>query len=201
MRKLRKLTALLLILLIFISLGSCTFRIPADATQTTTVEVVEQVESTVEVDKPDKTDDVILLGAIHEIETPEPIINDYEATLIAKTLYGEYRGEDKLQQAGVVCCILNRVDHYGKSIESIVTAPYQFHGYDKNHPVLPYLYDTAVDVLTRWYREKDGETDVGRVLPEDYLWFGGNGTINRFRNAYEGEYDIWDWTLPNPYTT
>ena len=131
---------------------------------------------------------------------PEPVIeiNAREAELIAQTLYGEYRGEDKLQQAGVVWCILNRCDAYGKSIKEVVTAPMQFHGYNKNHPVLPYLYDMAVDVMTRWEKEKMGEANVGRVLPKDYLWFGGNGTINRFRNAYEGG-TRWDWSLPNPY--
>lgn len=131
---------------------------------------------------------------------PEPSIeiNARDAELIAQTLYGEYRGEDKLQQAGVVWCILNRCDYYGESIKAIVTAPNQFHGYSANHPVLPHLYDMAVDVMTRWEREKLGERNVGRVLPSDYLWFGGDGVTNRFRNAYTGG-TRWDWSLPNPY--
>ena len=135
------------------------------------------------------------------VEVPvEPVIeiNARDAELIAKTLYGEYRGEDKLQQAGVVWCILNRCDAWGKSIKEVVTAPQQFHGYSANHPVLPYLYDMAVDVMTRWEREKLGEVNVGRVLPKDYLWFGGDSRVNRFRNAYSGG-TRWDWAMPNPY--
>lgn len=132
--------------------------------------------------------------------TPEITIDPYEAELIAKTLYGEYRGEDKLQQAGVVWCVLNRCDAWGESVEAVVTAAGQFHGYSPKHPVLDYLYDMAIDVLTRHEREKLGETDVGRVLPADYLWFGANKsyTKNNFRNKFTGG-NRWDWSLPNPY--
>lgn len=133
--------------------------------------------------------------------TPEIIIDPYEAELIAKTLYGEYRGPDKLQQAGVVWCILNRCDAWGQSIEAVVTAPGQFHGYNKHSPVLDYLLETAIDVMSRWEREKLGETDVGRVLPKDYMWFAANSdyTANIFRNAYKWPYDKWDWSLESPY--
>lgn len=138
-----------------------------------------------------------------EPEVEEPVIievNSDDAVLIAKTLYGEYRGESELQQAAVVWTILNRCDAWDMSVEEVVTAPYQFLGYKENHPVLPYLYNMAVDVMTRWEREKLGETDVGRILPKDYMWFVGNGYENRFRNAYDGYYTIWDWSLPDPYT-
>lgn len=131
-------------------------------------------------------------------QPPEITVDTYSAELIAKTLYGEYRGTDKLQQAAVVWCILNRCDAWGMSVEAVITAPNQFHGYSPNNPVEPYLYDMAVDVLTRWEREKLGEDDVGRVLPKDYLWFGGNGYTNTFRNAYSGG-DRWDWSYPDPY--
>ena len=39
---------------------------------------------------------------------------------------------------------------------------------------------------------------MGRILPKEYKWFGGNGTINMFRDSYENG-NIWDWSLPNPY--
>lgn len=131
---------------------------------------------------------------------PEPVIevNARDAELIAQTLYGEYRGYDKLQQAGVVWCILNRCDYYGESVKAIVTAPNQFHGYDAGNPIEPYLYDMAVDVLTRWEKEKLGEENVGRVLPKEFMWFAGTGTENIFRDAYyRGQ--TWDWSLESPY--
>jgi len=40
--------------------------------------------------------------------------------------------------------------------------------------------------LTRWYAEREGQVEVGRVLPADYLWFSGDGERNHFRNAYRG---------------
>ena len=49
-------------------------------------------------------------------------------------------------------------------------------------------------------RKKMGETNTGRVLPSDYLWFSGDGKHNYFRNAYKGG-ETWDWSLPSPYET
>lgn len=133
---------------------------------------------------------------------PKPTIeiNARDAELIAQTLYGEYRGEDLLQQAGVVWCVLNRCDAWGASIKEVVTAPNQFHGYHPSNPVLPELYDMAADVMYRWQLEKLGEHNVGRVLPSDYLWFGANEsyTKNIFRNKFTGGAK-WDWSMPNPY--
>lgn len=156
---------------------------------------------------PPKPEVIPLARELKPIPTPEPtpeiIIDPYEAELIAKTLYGEYRGPDKLQQAGVAWCILSRVSHpdFPNTIKGVVTQPNQFHGYSPNHPILPELYEMAVDVMTRWELEKAGETDVGRVLPKDYMWFAANSdyTANIFRNAYKWPYDKWDWSLPDLY--
>jgi len=128
----------------------------------------------------------------------EETISEADALLIAKTLYGEYRGEDKLQQAAVAWCILNRCDYYEASVEAVVTAPNQFSGYSPNNPVDEELYATAVDVLRRHALEKSGEADVGRILPKDYMWFSGDGRINHFRNRFSNG-QRWDWSLPDPY--
>ena len=137
---------------------------------------------------------------IEEIDEDDPVVevNARDAELIAQALYGEYRGPDKLQQAAVVWCILNRCDYLDDDIETIVTAPNQFHGYSPYNPVMPNLYDMVVDVMTRWHLEHLGQEDVGRVLPKDYMWFTGNGTVNTYRNCFTGG-DVWDWSLPNPY--
>jgi len=142
---------------------------------------------------------VVEVVAYEPAPEPEPEISEEDAVLLARTLYGEYRGTDKLQQAAVCWCILNRCDRYDQSVEAVVTAPNQFTGYSSSHPVDDELYDTAVDVLRRHAREKAGESDVGRILPKDYLWFTGNGTVNTFRNGYS-QGKRWDWSLPDPYT-
>lgn len=56
----------------------------------------------------------------------------------------------------------------------------------------------SADVLSRWERERNGETDVGRVLPSGYMWYRGDGVHNHFRDAYKGG-TAWDWTLESPY--
>ena len=70
--------------------------------------------------------------------------------------------------------------------------------YDPTNPVLPVLKELALDVIDRWQREKQGETDVGRVLPPEYLFFGGDGKHNTFRTEWDGG-EYWDWSWPSPY--
>lgn len=111
--------------------------------------------------------------------------------LLAKLMYRECRGiPSTTQKACVAWTVLNRVDEYGKTIFEVVTAPNQF-AYE--------LYALAEDVLTRWNDERNGDEDVGRVLPTDYLWFSGDGKFNYFRNAYKGNFSIWDYSLTSPY--
>ncbi len=134
-----------------------------------------------------------------EAVPPPPSIDSRDAELIAKTLYGECRSCASVEQAAVAWCILNRADTYHMSVEQVVTAPSQFMGYSARNPVPEDLYAIAADVLERHAREAIGETDVGRVLPEDYLWFYGDGRHNHFRNRYVGG-STWNWSLPNPYS-
>lgn len=131
-----------------------------------------------------------------------PLYSDADAQYIAKTIWGEARGCPKMEQAAVAWCILNRVDnenpYFPDTISGVVTQPSQFAGYSRSNPVEDELLELAEDVLARWEQEKNGETDVGRVLPEKYLYFGGNGRSNRFRTQ-SGYDDIWDWSCENPY--
>lgn len=142
------------------------------------------------------------------VVTPSPVIDVEEVykndiPLIAKTVWGEARGCSTMEQAAVIWCILNRVDSegygFGHGIEYVVTFPYQFHGYNPNNPVTDEIYELTVDVLTRWEMEKNGQSDVGRVLPKEYLYFSGNGIENTFRTEYTGG-NVWNWNSTNPYT-
>ena len=127
--------------------------------------------------------------------------NETDVEYIAKTMYGEALiVKSDTRRAAVAWCILNRVDAkgYPNTIEGVVTAPYQFSGYDPDHPVTEELRDLAIDVLQRWNAEKNGETEVGRVLPEGYCFFIGDGFENYFTDEWKGT-DYWDWSLPSPY--
>lgn len=104
---------------------------------------------------------------------------------------------DQKHQAAVMWCILNRVDNYNSSIKEVITSPAQF-AYSPNTAIRPDLKELAVDVVTRWTLEKEGYEDVGRVLPQDYLYFTGDGKYNYFRNAFKAN-NYWDWSLESPY--
>jgi len=124
---------------------------------------------------------------------------EQDAIDIAKVLYRECRGvPSKTEQACVAWTILNRADKNNSSIRSVITAPNQY-AFSDNTKLDRELLELAYDVLRRWSDEKDGIADVGRVLPCDYLYFEGRNGRNHFRNRYNGNYDIWDYSLPSPY--
>lgn len=139
---------------------------------------------------------------VDQIESPSPSLSlwsEEEITVLSKMVWGEARGiPSDTEKAACVWCVLNRVDYGYGNIVMVVTAPYQFAGYDIDNPIDDEIKALCEDVLTRWYAEKAGETDVGRVLPSDYMWFTGDGEHNYFRNAYERG-KTWDWSLQSPY--
>lgn len=163
----------------------------------------------------DSTSVRVLEGAGIENTPVEPVeppklYTERDAVVLAKTVWGEARGvpaqtlsggtaSTECQWAAVVWTILNRFDAgYADTIADVAAAPKQFHGYKESYPVEEDILELVIDVLDRWNAEKNGESDVGRVLPADYLWFGGDGTYNYFRNEYRGG-NRWDWELGDPY--
>lgn len=146
-----------------------------------------------------------------ETEVPtEPTVMYYtevDAVIVAKLLWEECRGVSgtykgvsaKARQAAVAWTVVDRLDAgtFGDTLVAVVTAPNQF-AYNPNAPVNEELLWLANDVLSRWNREKNGETDVGRTIPAEYLYFYGDGKENHFRIGYK-DADTWDWSLPDPY--
>lgn len=125
---------------------------------------------------------------------------DEELTILAKIVYREARGiEDKAHQAAVIWCILNRVDngYWGDTISEVATYPKAF-AWVPDTPVEPELLLLAADVCERWNLEKAGASEVGRVLPREYLYFTGNGKLNHFTTEWKGA-KVWDWSLESPY--
>ena len=128
----------------------------------------------------------------------KPTISNSDVDVLARLVYAEARGVgSKTEQACVIWTVLNRVDKGWGSIYSVVTAPNQF-AYSSSTPVLKQFQDLARDVLNRWYREKAGETNVGRVLPKNYLYFIGYDGHNWFRASWPNGAN-WDYSLPSPY--
>ena len=128
-------------------------------------------------------------------------VTQYEIDMIAKTVWGEARGCNKLEQSAVVWCILNRVDAGYGTIAQVITAPNQFHGYSSGFPVTDDIKALTEDVVARWKLEKIICGDVGRTLPSNYLYFAADdtGIGNVFRTAWSGNYEVWNWDCWNPY--
>lgn len=125
-----------------------------------------------------------------------------EVIMAAKLLYRECRGvASDTEKACVIWTVCNRVDSdefEGETIAEVMTAKDQF-AYYYDTPVWDELYDLALDVLSRWNAERNGETSSGRVLPQGYTYYTGDGEHNWFRNGYKQNYTIWDYSLASPY--
>lgn len=185
------------------------------------IEEVAEPKAVVEepIDIPQEVTEVEIVEEVVEVEPMEPYSGDWtefynytqeDAIALAKMAYGEAGGvpdlkigdqviSPKCQQAATMWTVLNRYDMGGMdSVYAVVVNPGAYHGYWESNPVTDDLLDLAIDVLNRWTRERLGETDVGRVLPAGYIYFGGDGTYNYFRNEYEGG-TRWTWDYGDPY--
>ena len=139
-------------------------------------------------------------------ELPQIEVNMEDAILLAKTAWGEFRGLNDEEVLAVYWCILNRVDSSGHgmggNIESVVSFPGQFLGYNINNPIDERLFELACNVLREWEKEKQtGELSAERVIPPKYLWFSGNDqqTHNIYRDTYlfqsDTDYILWENNL------
>lgn len=136
-----------------------------------------------------------------------------EAVMLAKTMYNESRGiKSKTEIACIGWVVANRVDAgnrklYGGTIGEVLTKPNQFAYTAGAKTTSDYGYDLvalATDVLDRWSRESSGQTNVGRVLPRDYLWYKGDGRHNWFYRSYQSflrgdKSAAWNYRLVSPY--
>lgn len=130
-------------------------------------------------------------------------LNDHyaDAVAMAGVMYAEARGLDKREQSMVAWCILNRLDsgRFGSTLHDVIWAKSQFaHSKRTTGDNGTDLVWLAQDVLTRYWKEKNGEQNVGRTLPQGYLFYYGNGRHNLFRmsNSGNGSYNFGLW---NPY--
>ena len=207
-----KIAGVLLILLLIIS-GTIDPIDPEPAT--TEAETTTATEEEVQTEEPTTmTEEAEVVDKeVDKVETPEPEpLDPVEVELIGRTIWGEAGGvKSTAERAAVAWCILNRVDKYGKTVEEIVTAPRQFHGYRENGECPQEHLDLAADVLARWKAEKAGAENVGRVLPSEYTFFLGDGKRNHFSIEFQKAAALniagtdwtascfWDWSLPDPY--
>lgn len=131
-----------------------------------------------------------------------PLWTTDDVSVLCKTVFGEAGTESPEQMAAVVWCVLNRVDDptFPDNISDVATQAFQFQGYNRRNPIDLTAEKIALDVLERWQREKNGEMDVGHILPREYLYFLGDGIVNHYTKSF-GAAEEWDWSLESPYTS
>lgn len=173
-------------------------------TEELNIEIINVVSETtfaeIPATQPIETEPLIETDAeVEETVLPQLVTMD-DIELIARVIWGEAGAiKNKAEQAAVGWTILNRVDLWEKDIETIVKSPFQFYYEKGGNDTVPVQYvELAADVVIRWEREHAGETNVGRVLPADYLFYVGDGYHNHFSQEWRGT-EFWDWSLPSPY--
>lgn len=120
------------------------------------------------------------------LERAKSNIPDELAEWAGRAIWGEAGGiQDEAQRAAVVWCACNRADVWDMDIGDVLTVD-QFHGLAIRGEVPEQHVELARNVLARWTLEAEGWVDVGRVLPERFLFFEGNGHINLFSTQYGG---------------
>lgn len=132
---------------------------------------------------------------------PEPEVVDTSAKdALAKMVWGEARGCSRKEQAACVWVVLNRVDdpRWPDSILGVLTLKGQFAGYDPQNPVDPDIRALVDDVIARWGMEPQCIGSVGRVIPDDYFYWQGDGKHNIFRREYR-DTATWSWEMEDPY--
>jgi len=86
-----------------------------------------------------------------------PFEEQDETTLLAMLIWGEARGQRDEVKIAVASVVRNRVRHpesaWGKTLRSVILAPYQFSCFNRSDPNRPQLLSpTTHDVPTAWAR-------------------------------------------------
>ena len=120
------------------------------------------------------------------LERAKAAVPDELAELAGRAVWGEAGGiQDYAQRAAVVWCACNRADAWDMDIGDVLNVD-AFHGLAIKGEVPAEHVELARDVLARWTLEAEGWVDVGRALPERFLYFEGNGIVNLFSTEYGG---------------
>lgn len=126
--------------------------------------------------------------------TPEPIVElryqEHEAQMVAQTVWGEIRGGTKDEWRLVIWCICNRVDSQHNdfknqnTIEKVVTARNQFHGYSSTNPIDEDIMEVVLEELYKWSAGEEAPIIEPYATTSEYLFFYGDGVHNWFREEW-----------------
>ena len=136
-------------------------------------------------------------------ELVRSVLSENDELILARMLWGEDRENPMFMRAAIIWCVFNRMDQSRLPIEQLINQT-QFPGYREENPVKNWAIDLIRDVAVRYVLEQNGFTDVGRVLPKEYLYYeqppGKRYHIFKTRLKLSDKNNkIWDWSLPSPY--
>ena len=163
------------------------------------VRAEEFEETTIAIDTPEKE----LLYWEEGLPAVKTNHSEAEIQLLAILLEGEGGGLESLTElSGIGWTVVNRIksEKFPNDVISVITQEGQFDGYTAGGTYSERSYWLACDILARADLEASGMEGVGRTLPEEYLYFHGDGKHNYFKITEHGSY--YNWTnLESPYTT
>lgn len=120
------------------------------------------------------------------LEAAKAEVDDELAEWLGRAIWGEAGGVQSAdERAAVAWCALNRADAWGVDVWDVLNVG-AFHGLAIQGEVPEQHVEMARDVLARWALEAEGWIDVGRTLPEQYLYFEGDGVRNHYSTEYGG---------------
>ena len=140
---------------------------------------------------------VISKASGSEIEKPRYGFKFHEKVLLAQLISGDYRkdgdgeydidfqSEPNLDEAyKVLCVVMNRQRHarWPAKVKDIVLAPGQFHVFPRNLDAIPSA--KAFTAVYNWCKSYDNYVEPIQVIPDNHVYFAGDGTINRTRRNY-----------------
>lgn len=159
--------------------------------------IVERAELLVEEESDDDTLIYLLPVPVEDIE--EPVVElrygftEDEVYLLAQLLCGDgkrdgdgeydidYQAEDKInyhEVSKVLTVVMNRVrdGRFPNTVTDVVLARNQFHVFPKNLKAVP--SERALRVIGEWCNAYDTYDEGAQAVPENHIYFYGNGRIN-----------------------
>lgn len=93
----------------------------------------------------------------------------------------DFRNQDNYEQIALVLnVVMNRVnsDKFPDTVEEVIWAPGQFSPMKKWVNGLPEVGDISLQIVKEWCRSYDTYEPESQTIPENHLYFSGNGVIN-----------------------
>jgi len=93
----------------------------------------------------------------------------------------DYGRSDEYDQISLVLCVvMNRVrsNKYPNTVSEVIWQENQFHPMRKWKKSLPQVSDISLQIVTDWCEAYDANDPGAQTIPEEHLYFSGNGRVN-----------------------